>query len=305
MELETLQFLIDAQRLGSFAAVAREHDRAPSSVSRAIAGLEEALGFVVFQRGTRALQLTEAGQVYLDRIEPLVAELTGAHLAAGDVGGEVTGRLRITAPVTFGQLNLVPLIPEFSRHYPDLSLDVLLTDATVDIEGERFDAALRLGVLAESSLAARKLCAMNLMVCASPEYARRAGRPEHPDALAEHSCLLLPFAGYRDRWRYRLPSGEEGMVTVTGSCTISNVRALASCAEAGMGVVMLPSWAVVPAIRAGSLENLFPNTAFTASDFDAGVWLVYARGRYLPRKTRVLIDYLVDRFADGPPAETL
>lgn len=168
MDLSALQAFVEVIRRGSFAAVARDRGTAPSSISRTIAALERELSVRLFQRSTRKLVLTAAGQRFFARIGPLVDELEAAASMAADETEQVTGRLRITAPVTFGQVALVPLLPEFARLHAALSFDLLLTDATIDLAADRVDVALRLGTPDDSSLVATRLFAMRYVVCASP-----------------------------------------------------------------------------------------------------------------------------------------
>ncbi len=203
MDLTTLLTFVEVMRRGSFAAVARDRNVDPSSVSRAVKGLEDELGLRLFNRTTRRLSPTEAGVVYFDRVEPLVEELERARLQAADVSERPKGTLRVAAPVSFALLNLVPLLPALVERYPELSFDLVLTDATLDLVEERIDVALLLGPLSDSGLVVRRLSPMIARACASPSYLERHGRPEKPGDLERHECLLLDVHGFTDRWRFR------------------------------------------------------------------------------------------------------
>jgi len=302
MELTRLRTFVDVMRRGSFSAVARDRDVDPSSVSRAIAGLEIELGLRLFHRTTRRLSPTEAGLVYFDRVEPLVGELEHARLQAVDTSQRPTGTLRLAAPVSFAQLNLVPLLPELAQLYPELSLDLVLTDAALDLVEERIDVALRLGPLADSGLIARKLASMVPKTCASPGYLERRGLPRRPSDLAEHDCLLLDMPGFSDTWRFRDREGKTTDVRVSSRLRTSNAVALKQCALGDMGVILQGRWIVGQELNDGRLIDLFPDHQVTAASFDApAIWLLYPSRSYLPLKVRVLIEFLQRKFEHGSP----
>jgi DNA-binding transcriptional LysR family regulator len=292
MELSVLQTFVDVVKQGSFAAVARERNVDPSSVSRAIAGLEEELGIRLLQRTTRQLSLTEAGTAYFQRIEPLVEEMQQAIDVAADISGEPKGTLRITASVSFGLKCVVPLLPEFKSRYPDLTIDLLLTDATVDLFTERIDLSIRLGLLSDSTLIAQQLLQTQYFVCASPQYLQQWGHPQHPNDIENHNCLLFPLVGFRSRWRFRDLDRKESEVFVQGRTIISNAIALQQCAISGMGLALLPNWLIEGDLRDGALVNVFPSYDVTATEFNTAAWLVYPSRAYVPLKVRVFIDFL-------------
>lgn len=287
-----LQLFVDVVRQGSFAAVARDRNLDPSSVSRAIAALEAELGIRLFQRTTRQLSPTEAGITYFERIEPLVDEIRQATAAAADLSDQPRGKLRITASVSFGLKCIVPLLPQFASLYPDLTVDLLLIDAVVDLLAERVDVAVRLGLLADSSLVAQQLMRTHYSVCASPDYLKRSPQLEQPMDIAQHHCLLFPLAGFRSRWIFKDRGGALSEVAVQGRTLISSAIALQQCAIAGMGLVLLPNWLIDDDLQAGTLVNVFPNHAVTATDFSTAAWLVYPSRTYVPLKVRVFIDFL-------------
>lgn len=303
MEIDTLRTFVEVMQRGSFAAVARERNVDPSSVSRTVATLESQLGVRLFQRTTRHLTPTEAALAYFDQVEPLVAQLERAALMAGDSGDTPRGTLRITAAVTFAQVNVVPLLPEFAKRYPELSFELLLTDKFLDLVEERVDLALRLGRLTESSMIAHRLCDMVYVAAASPEYLRRRGQPNTPSELEHHECLRYPVAGYGPRWRFRATGGVVTEVPVHGRVVATNGVALRQCAVAGMGVLMLPRWNIAEELRSGALVELFPDYQATASEFDNGAWMLYPSRSYLPLKVRLFADFLKEKFKHGAPAE--
>jgi DNA-binding transcriptional LysR family regulator len=292
MELSVLQTFVDVVKQGGFAAVARDRNIDPSSVSRAIASLEEELGIRLLQRTTRRLSPTEAGMAYFQRIEPLVEEMQQAIDIAADMSEQPKGTLRITASVSFGLKRIVPLLSGFRSMYPDLTVDLLLTDTTVDLFTERIDLAIRLGLLADSTLIAQRLMKTRYFVCASPQYLQQMGHPKIPNDIEKHNCLLFPLAGFRLRWRFKNSDREETEVLVQGDTIISNAIALQQCAIAGMGLALLPNWLIEDDLRDGRLVNVFPSYDVTATEFDTAAWLVYPSRAYVPLKVRVFIDFL-------------
>lgn len=299
MDLNSLQlFVAVAQRL-SFAAVARERGLDPSSVSRSIAELEAELGLRLFQRSTRAMALTETGDLYLSRIEPLIDEMTQAREAALQVAGAPRGVLRLTASVTFGQMRIVPLLNEFRALYPDLTLECLFTDANVDLVAERVDLAIRLAPTIEGDLIAAKLMNTRYRVVASPRYL--AGHPEirQPADISSHRVLLFNLRSYRSRWLFRDREGNEETVPISGDITLAPAGSLLAAALAGLGPALLPDWLVDEAITDGRLQDLFPGHRATATTFDTAAWLVYPSRAFLPNKVRVMIDFLRSKFATG------
>jgi DNA-binding transcriptional LysR family regulator len=292
MDIQAIQLFADAARTGSFAAAARERDLAPSSVSRSVALLEEELGARLFQRNTRRLVLTEAGTVYLDQVAPLLQALARASAEAADLSREPRGPLRVTTSNAFGITQVVPMLPAFSQRYPDVEVDLLLTDTVVDLIAERIDLAVRLGPLSDSSLIAVPLLRMRYRVCASPAYLREHGRPQTPSDLAGHACLRFPLPGFRSRWRFRDATGVEEEVAVGGRIVISNALGLLDCAIAGAGVTLLAEVMVADALRDGRLVDLFPDHEVTATNFDGAASFVYPSRDYVPLKVRVFMEAL-------------
>jgi DNA-binding transcriptional LysR family regulator len=301
MDISVLQIFVEVMRQGSFAAVARDRNLDPSSISRAIASLEEELGIRLFQRTTRQLSPTEAGTAYFQRLEPLMEEMQQAIDIATDISGQPKGKLRVTVSVSFGLKCIVPLLPEFDSLYPDLTLDLFLTDAVVDLFAERIDLAIRLGLLTDSTLIAQQLMQTHYLVCASPQYLKRFGKPKQPTDIAHHNCLLFPLAGFQSRWIFRDRVGNTSEVSVNGSIIISSAIALQQCAIAGMGLALLPHWLIDDDLQAGTLVNVFPDHDVTATDFSTAAWLVYPSRAYVPLKVRVFIDFLKQSLVNRSP----
>ncbi|MEO1083091.1 MAG: LysR family transcriptional regulator [Acidobacteriota bacterium] len=301
MDLTTLRIFLEVSRRGSFAAVAQARAVAPSSISRAVASLEMELGVKLFQRTTRRLAPTEAGALLRGRLEGLVDELEGVRLLMREARDEVQGELRVLAPVSFALQNVVPLLPALAQRHPQLRFDLRLSDALLDLVGERIDVAIRLGPLQDSRLVSRRLAPMHSVIAASPAYLERFGRPEEPEDLAQHECLQLDMPGFSPRWRLRDAAGRVREVSVSGRLRTSNAVALKDCALAGMGVVLQARWILGRELRSGQLVDLFPGYDVTAATFDNAAYLLYPSRAYLPRKAQVFMDFMVDHFATHPP----
>ena len=304
MEVSTLRMFVEVMRLGSIAAVAWDRGIAPSSVSRAIAALESELGARLFQRTAGALTPTEAGTQYYQRIEPVIDELEAARLTVQGAGDSLIGTVRLVAPPTFAQMNLVPYIPNIAREHPRLGVELTLTDSFVDLRADRFDLGIRLGGLPEPSYVSRRLCHLKSVACATPEYLALHGRPRSPVGLADHDCLRL-LNGYDGgaRWRFRSKNAGIQEVPVHGRFAMSDVVALRQLALAGLGPALLPRWVVAQNLRAGSLVDLFPNHEASATDFDDAAWVIYPSKRYLSLKVQGVIAWIEQAFQTGAPSE--
>jgi DNA-binding transcriptional LysR family regulator len=265
---------VDVARLGSFAHAARELSLDPSSVSRTVAALEDELGVRLFQRTTRKLSLTEAGHGYLARVAPLVDELEHAReealaLSKG-ANNQAQGTLRMTSSVSFGTIQLAPLLPEFHRLHPQLKVELLLTDANLNLVNDRIDLAVRLGSQFEGDAVLTQLMRTRYRVCASPSYIAAHGAPATPSELAQRRCLLLSLPEFRHEWHFKDAKGNIESVPIDGDIIISSPLALRRCAIDGLGPVLLTDWLANEAI---------------------------ADRTYLPLKVRVMVDFLKAKWA--------
>ncbi len=292
MDTDNLKILIDVARLGSFAAAARVHNLDPSSVSRTVALIERDLGIRIFQRTTRHLSLSEPGETYLQRLKPVLEELDHALDDAARQSADPTGTLRLTTSVAFGQVCIVPLLSEFKQAFPDLTIELLMTDSNVDLVRERIDLGLRLGPSIEGDLVCARLCRTHYRVCASPAYLENAPPLAQPGDLKRHSALLFPLPEFRRRWLFRNRKAEVHEVPIHGDILISNALALKDAAIAGLGPVLLADWLVDKDIEQGRLINVLADFEVTATTFDTAVWIVYPSRAFLPVKVRATIDFL-------------
>jgi DNA-binding transcriptional LysR family regulator len=291
MDTRLLSIFVDVVQAGSFAEAARWRDVDPSSISRAIATLEAGVGARLFQRTTRRLVPTEAGARFFDRVEPLARELEEAGAEARDMVAEPAGTVRVTASVAFGVRRLVPMLRSLREAYPALVVDLVLTDAVLDLVAERIDVAIRLGGRLDSRLVGLPLLRTRYRVCASPEYVARRGTMNEPRELSDRDCLVFDLPGYRSAWRFRDAAGAETEVPVKPGLVISNALGLHRAALDGLGPVLLADWLVADDVASGALVDLFPHHEVTATDFETAAWLLYPSRAYVPLKVRAFIDH--------------
>jgi DNA-binding transcriptional LysR family regulator len=299
MDLQALTLLADVARLGSFAAVARARGWDPSAVSRSIAALEADLGLRLFQRTTRRLALTEAGDLYLTRALPLLEELQRIGDQARAAQTVPRGLLRLTASVTFGQAILMPLLPAFRARCPEVGLECLFTDQNLDLTQDRIDLAVRLGPAVEGDVIASRLMTTRYRVVASPAYLAGSPALDGPADLARHRLLLFTIRPFRSRWLFRDAAGTVHEQPVAGDVAVSPAGAILDAALAGMGVALLPDYLTDPRIAEGRLAHLLPQWDVAATTFDTGAWLVYPSRAFVPAKTRAMIDFLREHLPQG------
>lgn len=299
MDMRAFDVFLEVARRGSFAAAARALDTDPSNVSRQVAGLEEDIGFVLFTRTTRRLTMTEAGQMVFERLAGPVEEIRDTLEAARDLLAVPTGQLTVTASVGFGEGWLMPRIAGFMARFPQLTVDMKLTDAIVDLVAENIDVGLRLGCVLEGGFVVSRLMDTNYHVVASPDYIRKHGRPELPSQLRDHECVHFSLPGFGTVWKFCDRSEQTEDVTVSGRLRTGNALAIRRAALEGLGIAMLADWTISSELADESLIDLFPDYRVTATDFETAAWIVYPSRAYVPAKTRVFIDYLRETCRTG------
>jgi DNA-binding transcriptional LysR family regulator len=290
MEIAALKLFVEIAKLGSLAEVARRHELDPATISRNLAGLEAELGTRLFQRTTRRLSLTPAGQDYLDAVEGVVDQLDLARERALSQSDALTGTLRMTTSYAIGQVRIASLLPKFREKFPLLKLELNFNNAFVDLVSERMDLAIRLSPRIEGDYIAAKLFDTRYHVVASPAYAKRNPVAD-PKELAALNCLTLDITNFRKQWHFRDQGGKVTSVKINSDVTISSSLAMLDCVLAGMGPAMLPDWLIGKMLKEGRLVELFPDHRVTATDFETGAWLVYPSRQFLPRRVRVAIDF--------------
>lgn len=286
----------EVARQGSFSGAARRLQLSPSAVSKLITRLEQRLAARLFNRTTRKLSLTEGGQKYYDSCVEILADIEAAEDILIGYQRQPRGLLKVTCSPAFANHQLVPLLTDFLARYPELEMNLHITGATVDLIMQDIDVAIRHGPLKDSSLVARKLGESSRIVCASPAYLERHGKPTKPADLAEHNCLYTPTSNVLNQWRFTR-AGKEQLVEVSGSFTCDLVETLRDLALDGVGVVNLPDFIVTPDIEAGRLTALLNGYRSEQQP----VHVVYPHRQHLPTKVRAFVDFLAARYSQPQP----
>lgn len=284
---------------GSFTLAADDLALSRAVVSKYVSRLEERLGARLLNRTTRRLSLTEAGAALFEASRGALERIEEAESAIARFQSEPRGRLRVSAPMSFGILHLGPLLAEFSRENPAVSLEISFDDRFVNLVEEGVDVAVRIGALTDSSLVARKLSTTRLVVCASPHYLAERGEPEMPEDLAAHNCLLYSYLSTANVWRFTAPDGRAIPVAVSGNLRANNGIVEAEAAVAGMGILMSPTFYVGPLIRQGKLKRILERYKIA----EMGIYAVYPQREHVPPKVRAFVDFLARRFGRKPDWE--
>ena len=292
-DFEALAIFAKVVELRSFAAAASELALSKATVSKAVGRLEERLGARLFNRTSRRLALTDAGQRLSERAARLLADGEAAESEALAQSAAPRGHVRLAVPMTFGVKAVAPLLPEFLEEYPEVTIDLHLSDATVDLIGDGFDAGLRIARLPDSSLIARRLCAMPRYTVAAASYLKRHGRPTHPMQLAQHRCFGYAYLSTPHVWHYTNAAGEQASVRPAGPLRVNNGEALIPALLAGLGVADLPEFIVGDAIAAGDVEVILKGW----KQAEGAVHLVTPPGGPRPARVEVLADFLTKKFA--------
>jgi DNA-binding transcriptional LysR family regulator len=292
-DLEGLAIFAKVVELRSFARTADELQLSKATISKAVARLEEKLRARLFNRTSRRLALTHVGQQLAERAAAVLAHGEAAESEAFSQNVRARGLVRLAAPMTFGVLHIAPLLPAFFRAYPEISIDLHLSDAVVDIVGGGFDAAIRIAALPDSSLVARKLCAMPLYLLAAPAYVESHGRPKHPHELSGHVGFRYSYQLTKDVWRFRKKSGEVATVRPSGPLTVNNGYAMLPCLLAGLGLGILPEFIARAALNAGELEIVLPDWSLPTS----AMYWVTPSGGLKTKRIDVLADYFARHFS--------
>jgi DNA-binding transcriptional LysR family regulator len=283
----------------SFAAAARHFDISPAMVTKHVRRLEERLGVRLLNRTTRRVSVTEVGQNYYERCLRILSEVEDAERAASDLQAAPRGLLRVTTSVSFGSHQLAPAIADYLIAYPDVSVDLILQHNYVDLVEERIDLAIRLGQLSDSSLIAKKLYAVEMVLCASPGYLAANGTPQQPRDLVKHNCLIYTYAAPR-AWTFTdQKTGKADVIRISGRLLANSGDALLAFALKDTGIVLAPDYLVADELGAGRLIRLLP--AYTTRELP--VYAVYPHSHCLSAKTRTFIDFLAARFAHLPQSK--
>lgn len=278
----------------NFAGAARELALSKATVSKAVSRLETRLGARLINRTSRRLALTDAGRHLSARASAILQEAEAAENETLAQSTNPRGLVRLAAPMSFGLLAVAPELPAFFAKYPEVQVDLHLSDAMVDVIGEGFDAVLRIASLPDSSLVARRLCSVERYLVASPAYLKAHGRPKHPMALSDHACLGYAYLTTPDTWHFVNKAGEKATVHPKGGpLRVNNGDAMLPALKAGLGLGVLPDFIVRECLETGKLERVLPDWSLPASALH---W-VTPPGGPKPTRVEVLGEFLADALA--------
>jgi DNA-binding transcriptional LysR family regulator len=295
-KLDAMRALVKVVASGSYAEAARRLGVTRSAVSKGVMELEQGLGARLLDRTTRRVTPTEAGLAYYERCVSILSQIEETEAQVSRLHDEPKGILKVNAPLSFGFLYLGKAIADFMIRFDDLKVELTLTDRFVDPLEEGADVTLRIGTPADSSLIARRIAPARLALVASPDYLSKHGTPEAPADLIDHRCLSYGHTTSMQRWH--LTEKGEPISIAIGSClSCNNGDVLRDAAVQGIGIANLPTFIVGDDIAAGRLKMVLPDNR----PVDLTIHALYAPNRYLAAKTRVFIDFLVDRFGKAPP----
>ena len=298
-KLSSLRAFVKVVEHGSFSEAARALRLSRSAVSKHVIALEQELGVQLLVRTTRSAAPTENGRAYYERAVAILADLEEADLAVAQLHAEPRGLLRVNAPMSFGTLQLGPALVAFMEKYPELQIQLTLSDEQIDAVQEGFDVTLRIAELASSSLIARRLLGVPRVFCAAPAYIQQRGAPAHPKDLKTHDCLTYGFLATGNQWKLIGPDGEH-LVAVPWKLCANNAEVLKQAAVAGRGIALLPAFIAGTALDDGTLVPVLDK--YHAPEI--ALYAIYPPTRHLSSKVRLFIDFLVERFSERSWAGT-
>ncbi len=292
-KLGCMRAFVAVVEAGGFSDAARRMGVSKATVSKQVGQLEADLGVRLLHRTTRRVNATSSGQAYFEQCRPLLVELDELDAAMHSNTSEPRGELRVTAPVSFAELHLMRAVSGFSGRYPEVRVNLILSDSFMDLVDERIDVAVRIGDLEDSTLVARKLGSMSLLICAAPGYLDKHGEPTRPEQLSDHLCVIDSNHPAGTRWTV---GDAENAVTInlTAKVLVNSARAARELTLLGEGISYLPSFAVADDIADGRLRQLLPNHASAP----LGIYAMYPHRRHLSAKVRLFIEHLVEHCKD-------
>lgn len=293
--LDLMRTFVAVATTGSFTTAADRLSMTPQLTSKYVRALEDHLEVTLLTRTTRRVSLTETGNAFLERCKALLASYEELAASVRQDGAKPKGHLRVSAPVTFGELYLVDALPAFATDFPELEVTLDLTDRYIDIVEEGVDVAIRIGTLGDSSLIARSLAPTQFLNCASPDYLAEHGRPVKPVDLLDHSCIIDTNFRDKDQWPF-LVDGAIERTRVSGRFRVNSAGAARKLALAGQGILMGPSYVVSADLQEGRLEPLLTDYRPQQTRISA----VYPEKRHLSAKTRAFVDFMADHLKQFP-----
>lgn len=292
-----IRTFIKVVEAGSFSAAARDQSSI-SAVARQVKSLEDELGVRLLNRSTRSLSLTDTGRRFYERVTAIAQDLDKAKSEAISQHEGVSGPLRVALRVTAGTTVVVPALPKFLARYPEIELEIALTDERQDLIANNIDVAMWLGALPDAELVARRLCRTQRIICGTPTYFDGHGLPQAPQDLKSHNCLLFAAPSYGNRWGFTRDDQHEE-VEVNGSIRSANGLVLLSAGLAHLGVIIVHEWMVRSLLAEGRLTRVLREYTVSPGPGDADLYAVFVSSRGVSRKIRAFIDFLIETFGDG------
>jgi DNA-binding transcriptional LysR family regulator len=280
---------------GSISEASRIFDVQPSSISRQLTALEQELGVRLLNKTTRNIGLTEAGLKYYDYSQRIVAEFDQAKRAVNDLQENPTGKLKVSMTVGFGESIILPLIHDFRLLYPNVELELELTERVVDLIEENIDIAIRSGRLPDSTMIAKHLAYNNFLLCASPQYLSANNTPQQPDDLSKHQCIRYSYSRWKD---WYLMAKDKRKLTINNSISINSVNGQKQLVLNHSGIALMPKWAVTKELDNGSLVQLMPKQIFSPYEEITATYAIYLKRDLVSPKTRVFLDFIAEKMVD-------
>jgi DNA-binding transcriptional LysR family regulator len=297
--LDTLRIFVTTLRKGSLSAAARSLSLSPATISRRISALEEELGVQLVDRTSRKLKVTEAGQAFLERAEVVLEAMAEAEQAARNSKQLPEGRLRVHSRTQIGLRVIAPLLPRFARDYPDIQVEIELSEHAVNLVEQDFDVDIRTGVSNDSSFVIKRLVSSDEVLVASPSFVKAHPRIRHPNDLPQVKCLTYRREREATNWKYIDEQGQQQELAIHGVLTSNNGELLRLAAMGGMGVALLSEPTVRSCIQDGSLVRLLPDYRFAVRGFSNGIYAVFRQSSTLPLKVRAFVDFIADALRDS------
>lgn len=293
MNIDHLQLFIRIAATHNISMAGQSLGLSPAVASAHINKLEDGLGVRLIHRTTRKVSLTEEGIGFLPHAEDVIASVEAARASVGAGSSSPRGTLRVAAPASFGRMHLLPALNDFFKRYPELTVDLKLSDSIIDLVEGGFDIAIRNSALKDSSLIARKLAPDNRLLCASPDYLAKYGEPSSPEELKHHQCITLMGL---DNWAFKSASGQQN-IKVKGTLRTDNGEAVRDACVNGLGITINSSWSAYQHINSGELVQILKDYPLISN---TAIWAVYPSSRQLAPKVRAFIDYFSEKFGDMP-----
>lgn len=295
--VRAVRLFVSVVQTGSLSAAGRQAGLSTATVSRLILALEQSLGGRLLNRTTRKLSLTEAGQVYFRQVEQILHQISEANDSVAKFQSVPRGTLRVHSRMLVGHQYIAPALPRFLLQHPDIKIDLMLSNYSADLVEKNIDVDIRIGKLDDTSLVARKLAASERIVCAAPEYLENHTPVASPLDLTAHNCLTYRINLGETVWSFIDAEGSVVAVPVAGNFQTDNGVALLEAIRAGVGVGLMPDWAIISDLESGRLRRLFPDHRVSYTEFDNGIYAMYQQAHRTLAKVRVFIDFLAELFA--------